>query len=287
MRSADGGKEAYEVMDDRVVTVFGGTGYLGRRVVSHLLSAGLSVRVASRHPDHVEAPSNRPQRQSVFADIHDDASVASALQGSYAAVNAVSLYLERGAETFDAVHVVGAGRVARLARTAGVQRLAHVSGIGANPRSGSRYIRSRGKGEIAVKADFPSAVLVRPAVMFSVDDAFLNTIVRLLTWLPAYPMFGRGETRLQPAYVEDVAEAIVRALVDEEPVATYELGGPRIYTYEELLRTVEHGVVFSPMHSWRGQLTDEEMQDVVAYIRLLSQQGHEKSVRNLTRASYP
>jgi len=224
---------------DQVVAVFGGTGFLGRRVVRHLLDKAFSVRVVSRHPKkHAGAPAQQ-HSSSAFADIHDELSVVPAIDGAYGVVNAVSLYVENGAETFDAVHVAGAGRLARLAKKLGVQRFVQVSGIGADPKSASLYVRKRGEGELAVRAEFPGAILVRPAVMFGPDDAFLNTIVRLLKLLPVYPMFGRGETRLQPAYVEDVGEAIARCLeAREAPETTYELGGPRIYTYEDLLRTI-------------------------------------------------
>ena len=153
---------------------------------------------------------DNPQLQSVVADIHDERSVAEALAGSYGVVNAVSLYVEHGLETFHSVHVEFAERVAVQALQAGVQRLVHVSGIGADAASPSRYIRKRGEGELAVRAAFNDAFFVRPAVMFGPDDAFLTTILKLLRQLPIYPMFGRGLTRLQPAYVEDVAEAIGR-----------------------------------------------------------------------------
>ena len=224
---------------DQVVAVFGGTGFLGRRVVRHLLDKAISVRVVSRHPkQHAGAPAQQ-QSSPAFADIHDEQSVVAAIDGAYGVVNAVSLYVEHGAETFDAVHVAGARRLARLAKKLGVQRLVQVSGIGADPKSASLYVRKRGEGELAVRAEFPGAIVVRPAVMFGPDDAFLNTIVRLLKLLPVYPMFGRGETRLQPACVEDVGEAIARCLeAREAPETTYELGGPRIYTYEDLLRTI-------------------------------------------------
>ena len=177
-----------------------------------------------------------PQVQSVEADIHDERSIASALAGVYGAVNAVSLYVERGRETFHSVHVEAAERVAAQARRAGVERLAHVSGIGSDAASPSLYIRKRGEGELAVRTAFADAALVRPAVMFGPDDAFLTTILGLLGRLPVYPMFGRGHTKLQPAYVEDVAEAIARALQRTEGQAiTFECGGPRVYTYEEWL----------------------------------------------------
>ena len=188
-----------------------------------------------------------PQLQSVKADIHDERSVADAIAGAYGVVNAVSLYVEQGQETFHSVHVESAQRLAAHARRAGVERLVHVSGIGADPASPSLYIRKRGEGELAVQAGFADATIIRPAVMFGPDDAFLTTIFNLLRWLPIYPMFGRGLTKLQPAYVEDVAEAIATALQRTDTQAiTFECGGPRFYTYEELLRTVARGAGLKP-----------------------------------------
>src|SRR5258707_2927509 len=198
----------------RTVTVFGGTGFLGRRIVRHLRSCGFPVRIASRHPDrgHRLFGPDDPQLQSVGTNIHDERSVADALAGAYGAVNAVSLYVEHGQETFDSVHVESAQRVAAQADRAGVERVAHVSGIGADSVSQSLYIQKRGEGELAVRAAFADALLIRPAVMFGPDDAFLPTPPRVSPHLPIYPMFGRGLTRLQPAYVENVGEAIARAL---------------------------------------------------------------------------
>ena len=227
--------------NERIITVFGGTGFLGRRIVRHLRRCGFAIRIASRHPDRAERlfALDDPKLQSVEANIHDEGSVAEAVAGAYAVVNAVSLYIEQGRETFHSVHVESAQRLAAQARKAEVKRFAHVSGIGADATSPSLYIRKRGEGELAVRAAFADSTLVRPAVMFGPDDAFLTTIVKLLSRLPSYPMFGRGLTKLQPAYVEDVAEAIVRALQRTNVhAATFEFGGPRVYSYEELLRTV-------------------------------------------------
>lgn len=227
----------------RTVTVFGGTGFLGRRIVRHLRSRGFPVRIASRHPDRgygLFGPDD-PQLQSVWANIHDERSVAEALAGAYGTVNAVSLYVEHGQETFHSIHVESARRVAVQARRAGVKRLVHISGIGADAASESRYIRKRGEGELAVRAAFADALFIRPAVMFGPDDAFLTIILWLLRQLPVYPMFGRGVTRLQPAYVQDVAEAIGRTMQRAEtPSTIFEFGGPRVYSYEELLRAVAH-----------------------------------------------
>ncbi|MCC8962645.1 complex I NDUFA9 subunit family protein [Bradyrhizobium sp. Pear76] len=229
--------------------MFGGTGFLGNRIVRHLRHREFPVRIASRHPDRAHGPSGPedPHLQSVRADIHDEQSVADALAGAYGVVNAVSLYRERGPETFHSVHVEAARRVAAQARRAGVKRLVHVSGIGADAASPSRYVRKRGEGERAVRAEFADACLVRPAVMFGPNDAFLSTVLTLLRRLPIYPMFGRGRTRLRPVYVEDVAEAVARIVERAEPHPTvFEFGGPTPYSYEELLRAIARQAGLTP-----------------------------------------
>ena len=186
-------------------------------------------------------PSSRddPQLRPIAANIHDGQAIASAVAGAFGVVNAVSLYVERGKETFHAVHVAAAERVANEARKAGVECLVQISGIGADAQSPSPYIRARGQGEQVVRAAFTAPTVIRPAVMFGPDDVFLNTLIKLLRRLPVYPMFGRGETRLQPADVEDVAEAVAKVMQRSVTGAlTIECGGPRVYSYEELLRTV-------------------------------------------------
>jgi uncharacterized protein YbjT (DUF2867 family) len=216
-------------------TVFGGTGFVGRRVVRHLRESGTRVRVVSRHRGLGEDEGIEP----ITADAHDERSVEAAVAGADGVVNAISLYVEHGRDTFHSVHVETAAKIASAARRAGIRRFVHVSGISANTASPSPYIRSRGEGEAAVQTAFPGAVIVRPAVMFASDDAFLTTILRLLRSLPAYPIFGDGRTRLQPVYVDDVAAAIAQILrQSQNPYPVYELAGPRIYSYEELLRTI-------------------------------------------------
>lgn len=248
-------------MSNPIVTVFGGTGFLGRRVVRRLRDHAYFVRIASRHPDRARELFGRedPQLQAVEADIDDEPSLAAALLGAFGAVNAVSLYAERGGATFHSVHVEGARRLAAQARKAGVERFAHVSGIGSDAGSPSLYIRKRGEGELVVRAAFEDAILIRPAVMFGPDDAFLTTIVGLLRWLPAYPVFGDGTTRLQPAYVDDVAEAMARALQRTEMRGlALECGGPHVYQYGELVRAVADAaglrarLVPVPFSIWRG-----------------------------------
>jgi NADH dehydrogenase len=222
------------------VTVFGGTGFLGRRVVQRLLERDFSVRVASRHPEGTAAIFSdvRLRIEPIHADINDDRSVAAAVVDGKGVVNAVSLYVESGQETFHSVHITGAARVARLAREAGVERVIHVSGIGSDAESTSPYIRSRGEGERLVREAFSAATLIRPSVMFGRGDAFVTPVARMLRHLPIFPLFGHGQTQLQPAYVEDVAEAIARAMQTAQSRMYYELGGPRVYTYRSLLEVI-------------------------------------------------
>ncbi|MGN6303497.1 MAG: complex I NDUFA9 subunit family protein [Mesorhizobium sp.] len=229
-------------MSNGVVTVFGGTGFVGRRIVKHLLAQGLEVRTVSRHPPRGEASLvlGGKAPQSIQANILDPSSIAGAIAGSIAVVNAVSLYVERGKETFERVHVQAASDLAKAARDVGVEKFIQISGLGSDARSPSAYISARGRGEEAVKAAFSSATIVRPAVMTGPDDAFLTAVVRLVRLLPVYPLFGNGETLLQPVYVEDVAEGIAR-IASRAPAtdgANFEFAGPHVYAYRDLVREV-------------------------------------------------
>src|ERR1700730_17120037 len=224
------------------VTVFGGTGFLGRRVVKHFLEGEFSIRVASRHPERTGAVF-----ESINADINDDRSVIAAVAVVEGVVSAVSLYVESGQKTFHSVHVPGAARGARLAREAGVKHLIHVSGIGSDAGSASPYIRSRGEGEKVVRDAFPGATLIRPSVMFGRGDAFVGPVARMLRHMPVFPLFGRGQTKLQPAHVEDVAEAIARAMQTTQSRMCYDLGGPRIYTYRSLLDVIARHLRRKPL----------------------------------------
>jgi len=243
------------------VTVFGGTGFLGQR----LLERDFSVRVAVRHPERLAALLPALHLDAIQADVNDDRSVAAAVADVEGVVNAVSLYAESGSQTFHSVHVEAATRVARLAREAGVGRLIHVSGIGADAGSASRYIRSRGKGEEAVREAFPATTLIRSSIMFGRGDAFIIPIARMLRRLPVFPLFGRGETQLQPAYVEDVADAIARVMQNAQSLMCHELGGPSVYTYRSLLEVIARHLgkkprlVPMPFGLWRVLASVAEM----------------------------
>jgi NADH dehydrogenase len=221
------------------VTVFGGTGFLGRRLVRRLAAEGATLRVAVRSPDRAQSilRSADLDRVTVLrADVRDPASVAAAVAGADAVVNAVSTYVEKPGVTFASVHEQGARTLAQEAAAAGVARLVLVSGIGADPESRSPYIRARGRGELVVRHAFPSATIVRPGAMFGPGDALFGTLADIVRLLPVVPLIGGGRTRLQPVYVEDVAEAIVRILADRRTAGqTYELAGPGVYTLRELV----------------------------------------------------
>ena len=222
-------------MATELVTVFGGTGFLGRTIVRQLVDAHVQVRIAVRNPA-TEATNDIEQVQ---ADVRDEAAVGGVIAGAQAAVNVVGLYVERGEETFNAVHVQGALHVARQAKRHGLGRLIHISGIGADPTSASPYIRARGQGELSVKKAFSDATIIRPSVLFGSQDAFLNALDSISRVLPVIPLFGTGQTRLQPVYVEDIAAAVAACLRGAASVGkTYELGGAEVRTYREILQHV-------------------------------------------------
>ena len=218
-----------------LVTVFGGTGFLGRRIVDRLTRDGMTVRVAARRPERTGIDTGAAPVQTVAADIRDDAAVHAAIAGAEAVINAVSAYVEKDGITYYAVHVEGAGNVARACDRHNVARLVHISGIGADPASRAPYIRARGEGERMVRQAFPQATILRPSVMFATDDAFLNTLMRITRLTPVIPLIG-GNTKLQPIHVSDVAAAVEVCL--HQPVTCgriYELGGPEICSLREIL----------------------------------------------------
>lgn len=221
-------------MNPSTVTVVGGSGFLGQNIVQHLTETGYHVRVACRHPNQT------PFGEAVYANVKDETSIAAAVKNSQAVVNAVGLYVEHGGHTFDSIHIQGAQTVAQQSAKAGVQRLIHISGIGASATSASKYVRARAAGEDRVQTYFPGTVIIRPSVLFGPHDSLLNTIDKLTCYMPAFPLFGRGDTRLQPVYVKDVARAIQSLLKISSPPALYELGGLHIHSYRELIEMILH-----------------------------------------------
>ena len=232
-------------MASKRVTVFGGSGFLGRQIVKSLAAEGVSIRVAVRHPERasfLERMGRDGQIELVWADVWNEQAVAKAVKQSASVINTVGHYVEKSGATFDAIHGQGAHNVARQAGNAGVERLIHISGLGSDPTSDSPYVRARGIGEDLVKGAFEGVTILRPSVIFGPDDSFFNALAGLARWTPVLPLFGMGGTNLQPVFVGDVAEACMSVLADPSTQGkVYELGGPRIYTYKALMNLVlEH-----------------------------------------------
>lgn len=218
--------------------MFGGTGFLGRRVVRRALEQGWTVRVVARRPDVPPSSGGTPQAEPVAADIRDPEAVAIAVRGADAVVNAVALYVQDRSNTFDTTHVLGAGHVAQAAKHASA-RLVHVSGIGVDRRSRSSYVRARALGEERVRDAYPESVILRPSALFGPGDALLSALTPLIRWLPVIPLFGEGRSRVQPVHVDDVARAVLAVLErDDARGLTYELGGPEVFTYRGLVEAL-------------------------------------------------
>ena len=223
----------------KLVTIFGGSGFVGRYIARRLAREGWRVRIAVRRPNEAlftKAYGAVGQVEPVFCNIRDDASVAAALVGADAAVNCVGTFDAGGANNFDAVQAEGAGRVARLAAAAGVGSLVHVSAIGADAGGASHYARSKGEGEAAILAAFPNAMILRPSVIFGNEDGFFNRFAAMSRLGPILPIIG-GNTRFQPVYVEDVAEAAAKGVMGQAH-GVYELGGPDAETLKTLIHNM-------------------------------------------------
>jgi uncharacterized protein YbjT (DUF2867 family) len=233
-------------MKFRRITVFGGSGFLGRYVVERLADRDVVVQVAVRDPEaakHLKTLGQVSQVTPVACDIKDEATVRRLVAGSDAVINLVGILAERKKQTFGALHVDAADAVARAAADAGCTALVHVSAIGVSETALSEYSRSKAAGEAAVRGAFPAATIIRPSVIFGQEDGFFNLFGGMARMLPALPLFGGGKTRFQPVYVADVADAIVAALYEDDATGqTYELGGPEVATYAELMDILLHEV---------------------------------------------
>ena len=229
-------------MPNHRTAVLGGSGFIGRYVVQRLAAQGAVVAVGCRHAE--EAKFLKPmgdvgQIATLNLDIGREELLRAFLAGNEGLVNCVGILSERGAQRFDRIHHEGPARLARLAREAGVERFVHLSAIGADPRSASRYEKSKGEGEQAVRDAFPTATILRPSVVFGPEDQFFNRLAQMAMLSPLVPLIGGGATEFQPVYVGDVADAVVRALADPAAAGrTYELGGPKTYSLRELTELV-------------------------------------------------
>jgi NADH dehydrogenase len=221
----------------KLVTIFGGSGFVGRYIARRMAKEGWRVRVAVRRPN--EALFVRPygtpgQVEPVACNIRDDASVRAALRGADAVVNCVGILNGLGKNTFDNVQAQGAGRIARIAASEGVGQLVQISAIGADPLSDSNYARTKGEGEAAVLAAFPSAMILRPSIVFGTEDGFFNRFASMSRLGPILPVVG-ANTRFQPVYVDDVAQAAVKGILGQATPGVYELGGPEVDTFRGLM----------------------------------------------------
>ncbi|SIO18978.1 complex I NDUFA9 subunit family protein [Vannielia litorea] len=244
----------------KLVTIYGGSGFLGRYIARRLAKQGWRVRAAVRRPN--EAGFLRPygvvgQVEPIFCNIRDDASVAQAMQGADLVINCVGVGGTYGKNNMDAVHVDGAGRIARMAAEQGVGGLVHVSAIGADVDGPSAYYRTKGKGEAAVTEAFPGAVILRPSLMFGPEDGFINLFASMSRFGPVMPVIGAG-TRVQPVFVDDVAAAAEKAALGQAAAGVYELGGPEVLTIralvEKILRIIRRKKIILPQPAFVSRL---------------------------------
>jgi NADH dehydrogenase len=227
---------------NKLVTVFGGSGFVGRHVVRALARRGWRVRVAVRRPDlahHLQPLGIVGQVHAVQANLRYPESLSAALEGATACINLVAILAESGRQTFQAVHVDGAAAIAAACRAAGIERLVHVSALGADPESPAAYARTKAAGEAAMHAAVPATVILRPSVIFGPEDQFLNRFAAMARLSPVLPLIGGGETLFQPVFVGDVAEAVAKAVEGEARAGTiYELGGPEVKSFRAVLEQI-------------------------------------------------
>lgn len=220
-----------------IATVFGGSGFVGRYIVQQLAKSGWRVRVASRRSNEasfVRVYGHPGQIEPIFANIRNDQSVADAISGADVVVNCVGILVETSKQRFDDVHFESARRIAETAATCHVKRLVHISSIGANAESASRYARSKGLGEKAIMEAFPAAVILRPSIVFGQEDQFFNKFAAMTRLSPVIPTVS-GKTLFQAVYVGDIAKATCRAIEDKSVSGVYELGGPDILSFGDLM----------------------------------------------------
>jgi uncharacterized protein YbjT (DUF2867 family) len=222
-----------------LVTVFGGSGFVGTQVVKFLAKAGWRVRVAVRNPNlayRMRLLGDVGQVDIVQANVRDPESLSRALAGATAAVNLVGILYETGRQSFQSVHVDGARNIAAAALARGVTRFVQISALGADPKSPSAYARSKAEGEEAVRTIYPDAVIVRPSIVFGQGDGFFSKFAAMAQFSPVLPLLGGGHTRFQPVFVGDLGRALAKAVIDPASAGqTYELGGPSIHSFKELM----------------------------------------------------
>lgn len=229
-------------MSGELVTIFGGSGFVGKTLVQHLAKAGYRIRIAVRRPNNaldVKPLGDLGQVQIAQANVRNKASVEAAVRGADYVVNLVGVLFESGSQSFDKLHATGAGMIAEASAEAGVKKLVHLSAIGADAESSSKYAKSKAAGEAAILQNFPTAVIVRPSIIFGADDSFFNKFAKMAKSFGVLPVIC-GETKFQPVYVGDVAEAITKIIGnDDVEGGVFEIGGPKVYSFRELLELVK------------------------------------------------
>jgi uncharacterized protein YbjT (DUF2867 family) len=226
-------------MEQRIVTVFGAAGFLGRAVVQKLADQGYLVRAVVRHPERalfLRSMGRIGQVTPLYVNIEDDTSLAAALKGAWGVVNLIGILYEKKLQTFEKIHKNFPRQLGRVAQDQKVQRLVHISALGVNPSSASCYSQTKAAGEKNLHQTFPKATILRPSLLIGPQDNFLNRFATLARLSPFLPVFQGGETKFQPVYVGDVAEAVLVALFNPKHQGkTYALGGPAVYSYRELM----------------------------------------------------
>jgi NADH dehydrogenase len=253
---------AIKLNQSKLVTVYGGSGFVGRYVTQALARTGCRIRVAVRRPDlagHLQPLGGVGQIHAVQANLRYPDSVKKAAEGADAIVNLVGILYETGKQKFSAVQAEGARNAARAAKAAGAEALVHVSAIGADPRSNSLYAQSKAAGESHVRKAYPDAVILRPSIVFGPEDKFFNLFASMARLSPVLPLIGGGRTRFQPVYVADVAKAVVASLEGRAKAGqVYELGGPEILTFKEVLQRImlytDHKRLLVPYPFWMARI---------------------------------
>lgn len=228
-------------MKNKIVTVFGGTGFIGKYVLDELIQAGFTIRLVTRSLERAKQArtgANVGQVVPVIADLTKDSDYAAIVKDSYAVVNLVGILFESGKQKFSALQAKAAGKIAQAAKAAGVEKFVHISAI-VDPESPSKYAKSKIAGEKAVETYFPEAVILKPSVVFGAEDNFFNKFAQMATLSPFLPLIGGGKTRFQPVYVGDVAKAVLNAIESPKIKAgVYQLGGPETLTFKEILQRI-------------------------------------------------
>ncbi len=249
-------------MPNQIVTVFGASGLIGRHTVEALARAGYRIRACVRYPNlaqYLPPMGTVGQIQVVRANVLDEEAVARAMQGASAVINLVGILYPAGGQNYEDIHVEAPQTIAKAAKAAGIETLVHVTTMGIGPDSESNYSRSKAEGEIAARAIFPNAKLVKPSIVFGPEDNFFNKFAWLARLSPILPLIGGGHTKFQPVFVGDVADAIAKCVTDPTTRGkTYELGGPAVYSFNEMLQAILHATgrknLLLPVPFWMASL---------------------------------